>query len=189
MILILLLVFVGIVSSLILPRIGNKFFQHTRSSHSFVKPLYNTAGGNKRSYSPYIPQKGPSNKNVDKRGFQTSSGSSTAVRNLGPQKRSRKPLVPVDETLTGRVAVYCVGGALDLQALRSHVFRRGFGNNGARSDTSSSGMECHIFPSHVIPVDDTDNTLSTNTPTNNIPYQQDQVELKMGTMLQETELN
>ena len=143
MILILLLVFVGVVSTLKLPRIGSKSFQHARSSHSFAKPLYNTAGGNKRNYSPYIQQKSPPNKNVDKRGFQASSSSSTASerRNLGPQKRSRKPLVPVDETLTGRVAVYCVGAALDLQALRSHVFRRGFGNNGARSGTSSSGNE------------------------------------------------
>ena len=30
---------------------------------------------------------------------------------------------------TGRVSVYCVGSALDLQALRTHVFRRGFGNS------------------------------------------------------------
>ncbi len=28
----------------------------------------------------------------------------------------------------GRVSVYCVGDALDLQALRTHIFRRGFGN-------------------------------------------------------------
>ena len=28
----------------------------------------------------------------------------------------------------GRVSVYCIGAGLDLQALRAHVFRRGFGN-------------------------------------------------------------
>jgi hypothetical protein len=42
----------------------------------------------------------------------------------------------MDEALTGRVSVYCVGAALDLQALRSHVFRRGFGNQ--RSDQLSN---------------------------------------------------
>lgn len=34
-----------------------------------------------------------------------------------------------DANMPGRVAVYCVGSAIDLNALRAHVFRRGFGSN------------------------------------------------------------
>ena len=63
----------------------------------------------------------------------SSTSSAAGRRNLGPQKRSRKQLIPTDEALTGRVSVYCVGAALDLQALRSHVFRRGFGNQRPKS--------------------------------------------------------
>lgn len=106
--------FVATADSLKLPR----SLQSVRTK-SGLSPLFSSVG-NKRNYAISIPQKPP--KSVDKR------AETAGRRNLGPQKRSRKQLIPTDETLTGRVSVYCVGGALDLQALRSHVFRRGFGS-------------------------------------------------------------
>ena len=39
----------------------------------------------------------------------------------------------IDADAPGRVSVYCVGSAIDLNALRAHVFRRGFGSNQMKS--------------------------------------------------------
>ena len=39
----------------------------------------------------------------------------------------------IDADAPGRVSVYCVGTAIDLNALRAHVFRRGFGSNQMKS--------------------------------------------------------
>lgn len=41
-----------------------------------------------------------------------------------------------DTDAPGRVSVYCVGSAIDLNALRAHVFRRGFGNQHNDSNPS-----------------------------------------------------
>jgi uncharacterized Rmd1/YagE family protein len=48
-------------------------------------------------------------------------------RKMGPPQRKLNSRE--ENKLAGRVSVYCVGAALDLQALRAHVFRRGFGQN------------------------------------------------------------
>ncbi|RYH22202.1 hypothetical protein EON65_19600 [archaeon] len=53
--------------------------------------------------------------------------SNPSRRKMGPPQRKRN--APIEETnkpLTGRVSVYCVGASIDLQALRAHIFRRGF---------------------------------------------------------------
>lgn len=44
---------------------------------------------------------------------------------MGPPQR--KLTAREENLMSGRVSVYCVGAAIDLQALRAHVFRRGFG--------------------------------------------------------------
>ena len=51
-------------------------------------------------------------------------------RKVGPPNRSgSNSMKSREESLAaGRVSVYCIGAGLDLQALRAHVFRRGFGN-------------------------------------------------------------
>jgi hypothetical protein len=51
-------------------------------------------------------------------------------RKVGPPNRSgNNSMKSREESLAaGRVSVYCIGAGLDLQALRAHVFRRGFGN-------------------------------------------------------------
>lgn len=50
-------------------------------------------------------------------------------RKVGPPNRGGSGKISREENLAaGRVSVYCIGAGLDLQALRAHVFRRGFGN-------------------------------------------------------------
>lgn len=51
-------------------------------------------------------------------------------RKVGPPNRGgNNSMKSREESLAaGRVSVYCIGAGLDLQALRAHVFRRGFGN-------------------------------------------------------------
>jgi len=44
---------------------------------------------------------------------------------MGPPQR--KLTAREENMLSGRVSVYCVGASIDLQSLRAHVFRRGFG--------------------------------------------------------------
>lgn len=51
---------------------------------------------------------------------------------MGPPHRKRNN--GHDTKQTGRVAVYCVGSGIDLEALRAHVFRRGFNNYHLRED-------------------------------------------------------
>lgn len=50
---------------------------------------------------------------------------SNSRRRMGPPQR--KLNYRDEDKLTGRVSVYCVGSEIDLEALRAHVFRRGFG--------------------------------------------------------------
>eukprot|EP01031_Cornospumella_fuschlensis_P025980 gene25980-31373_t len=53
--------------------------------------------------------------------------SSPSRRKMGPPQRKRTgPIEEANKPLTGRVSVYCVGANIDLQALRAHIFRRGF---------------------------------------------------------------
>jgi len=51
---------------------------------------------------------------------------SNGRRKMGPPTRKHFSVDPSQEQHIGRVTVYCVGGGLDLQGLRAHVFRRGF---------------------------------------------------------------
>jgi uncharacterized Rmd1/YagE family protein len=44
---------------------------------------------------------------------------------MGPPQRKYQQRE--QEAVSGRVSVYCVGGEIDLSALRAHIFRRGFG--------------------------------------------------------------
>ena len=50
-------------------------------------------------------------------------------RKVGPPNRAGKLVSREENLAAGRVSVYCIGAGLDLQALRAHVFRRGFGNH------------------------------------------------------------
>lgn len=52
-------------------------------------------------------------------------------RKVGPPNRGGKLVSREENLAAGRVSVYCIGAGLDLQALRAHVFRRGFGNHNA----------------------------------------------------------
>ena len=62
------------------------------------------------------------------------SGSSSTGRKTEPLKPRNKRTVgrsrnkQENNEQYGRISVYCVGNAIDIQALRAHVFRRGFGN-------------------------------------------------------------
>lgn len=110
-----------------------------RSSAHHIKrstsPLFanNQNGGNmgfKRSPgSMGIPQKNPSPQEMKK---DNTDGLRTEARRrkVGPPNRGgNSKLTSREESLAaGRVSVYCIGAGLDLQALRAHVFRRGFGN-------------------------------------------------------------
>lgn len=50
-------------------------------------------------------------------------------RKVGPPNRGGNNNLKREESLAaGRVSVYCLGAGLDLQTLRAHVFRRGFGS-------------------------------------------------------------
>eukprot|EP00596_Hydrurales_sp_CCMP1899_P005621 CAMPEP_0119040468 /NCGR_PEP_ID=MMETSP1177-20130426/10394_1 /TAXON_ID=2985 /ORGANISM="Ochromonas sp, Strain CCMP1899" /LENGTH=406 /DNA_ID=CAMNT_0007005527 /DNA_START=46 /DNA_END=1263 /DNA_ORIENTATION=+ len=50
-------------------------------------------------------------------------------KKVGPPNRKGKS--GEENLAAGRVSVYCIGSGLDLEALRAHVFRRGFGQGGA----------------------------------------------------------
>lgn len=61
--------------------------------------------------------------------------SKTNRRKMGPPQRKFGYQPPLEQTPTvGRVSVYCVGSALDLEALRVHVFRKGFGGDENKND-------------------------------------------------------
>ena len=51
---------------------------------------------------------------------------------MGPPQRKLNS--KTENLATGRVSVYCVGSAIDLDKLRAHVFRRGFGSNKQKWD-------------------------------------------------------
>lgn len=52
--------------------------------------------------------------------------------NKSKKRTSRRKVIGDSGTFpVGRVSAYCVGSSIDLQALRAHVFRRGFGKSNA----------------------------------------------------------
>jgi hypothetical protein len=78
---------------------------------------------------------------------------SNSRRKMGPPQRKLK--VHDEDKVSGRVSVYCVGSEIDIQALRVHVFRRGFGNNKLQSTTTtitnSSSSTTETLSSTIIP--------------------------------------
>lgn len=98
----------------------------------------NQNGGNmgfkRNSVNMGIPQKSASsqeNNRAPTDQFRTEA----RRRKVGPPNRAgggNGQMKSREENLVaGRVSVYCIGAGLDLGALRAHVFRRGFGNQGA----------------------------------------------------------
>ena len=84
-------------------------------------------------------------------------------RKVGPPQRKRdfhheETSQSYSSPESGRVAVYCVGSAIDIVALRSYIFRRNFGNhNDLQATTNRPGLgltrgkQHHvIFESHSI---------------------------------------
>ena len=77
------------------------------------------------------------------------SGSSTSIpedqvsRTKSKMGRPQRKLTysKIDADAPGRVSVYCVGSEIDLNALRAHVFRRGFGSNQMKSSGDHSMPE------------------------------------------------
>jgi uncharacterized Rmd1/YagE family protein len=61
--------------------------------------------------------------NIDQQG---NNGKGISRRKMGPPQRKKDGLEL--KSGYGRVAVYCVGSSIDIPALRSHIFRRNFGN-------------------------------------------------------------
>jgi len=59
--------------------------------------------------------------------LQAPPKSSKGRRKMGPPQRKLGQNEADDLGQAGRVSVFCVGSAIDVQALRAHVFRRGFG--------------------------------------------------------------
>lgn len=94
-------------------------------------------------------------------GISTGRGSpSNSRRRMGPPQR--KPQSNEQNEYVGRVAVYCVGSALDLPALRAHVFRRGFGvPNLAMSPNAASAVT--VAGDKTETVDDHPNRYITQT--------------------------
>ena len=71
-----------------------------------------------------------SNKFLDSDNMNPQKGGDkgTSRRKMGPPQRKKGDTNEL-KTGYGRVAVYCVGSGIDIPALRSHIFRRNFGNN------------------------------------------------------------
>jgi hypothetical protein len=73
-----------------------------------------------------IPQKNTSPQDIKR---DDNLRSEARRRKVGPPNRGGNNNLKREETLAaGRVSVYCLGASLDLQTLRAHVFRRGFGS-------------------------------------------------------------
>eukprot|EP01039_Chlorochromonas_danica_P006080 gene6080-6695_t len=103
------------------------------SSPSFSSPSSTTPAShinNPSSSLENASNNNNNNNNNNKRLGDLSNPSSR--RKMGPPHRKRNN--GHDTKQTGRVAVYCVGSGIDLEALRAHVFRRGFNNYHLRED-------------------------------------------------------
>jgi hypothetical protein len=103
-------------------------FKQSRGSTKLSSNSQNGNMGFKRSPGNMgIPQKNlqPQDQRKDD-AFRTEA----RRRKVGPPNRGGNNIMKSrEESLAaGRVSVYCIGAGLDLQALRAHVFRRGFGN-------------------------------------------------------------
>ena len=75
-----------------------------------------------------IPQKMSPSQEFKKEGNGDSLRTEARRRKVGPPNRGGNGKLREENLAAGRVSVYCIGAGLDLQALRAHVFRRGFGN-------------------------------------------------------------
>ena len=69
---------------------------------------------------------------------------------LGPPQRKTNLIPDANSKSCGRVSVYCLGSAINLPALRAHVFRRSFANSiedpisGLKLDRTESDEFLHI---------------------------------------------
>lgn len=116
-----LLVFIAIVSSFNTQELRKSFHAHT---YQFDKPnRLDTAKQTIISRSKHSSHfHGCS---LHALSMSSINKQSNGRRKMGPPSRKQYSTDSSQE-LVGRVTVYCVGGGLDLQALRAHVFRRGF---------------------------------------------------------------
>jgi uncharacterized Rmd1/YagE family protein len=68
----------------------------------------------------------------------------TNLKKMGPPQRKRNPKAERETKITGRVSVYCTGSAIDLVALRAHVFRRSKNIDTDKAQPLDDGMDSMV---------------------------------------------
>ena len=112
------------ISSFRLRPVSHQSQFHQRISAIFANNQNGNMGFKRPPGNLGIPQE-------NKKDMTDSLRSEARRRKVGPPNRGGKLVSREENLAAGRVSVYCIGAGLDLQALRAHVFRRGFGNHNA----------------------------------------------------------